>query len=102
MNRKIRMLQKMYGNETDFHLQNEGTIMLLAPLNSKAESFIDKYIKEPNEEQGGVQEWAGQVVVEPRYVGPLVDGILSQGFTIAEGTNIIGVSAYPEQNRVAS
>lgn len=64
-------------NDFDFAFSNHGSICVLMPLTRAARAWLECNVI--NEE---TQIWAGGVVVEPRYVGALVQGIYQDGFTI--------------------
>lgn len=60
----------------DFEIQDHGSIMLLAPISTQAVAWIDDNL--PPERM----EWAGAVAIEPRYLEPIVQGILDAGLTV--------------------
>ena len=62
----------------DFELQNQGSICLLVPETDEAEAWVDDNIGRDN----GYQPWYPSVVIEPRYVGDIVEGLMSDGLTI--------------------
>jgi hypothetical protein len=59
----------------DFLVEDHGSILILQPLTAEANEWIEEYLDNP-------ETWAGGVVVEPRYIDTLVEGILSGGLTI--------------------
>lgn len=65
--------------EHDFALQDEGSIVVLHPENDAARSWIDENLYADGD---GPQWWGGGVVIEPRYVIPVVEGLVKDGFTI--------------------
>ena len=60
---------------SDFTVQNEGSIVLLHPHTVAARSWIDENIGEDN----GYQPYWPSAVIEPRYVGDIVNGITADG-----------------------
>ena len=63
----------------DFHLENHGSLFLLRPLNSVAKDWMDEHLPIDNPE---TQFWGDAIVIEPRYVGPIVDGIIGDGLVL--------------------
>jgi len=61
---------------TDFRFANHGSICILAPLTEEASTWVEEHIPED------AQRWAGGIVVEPRYVADIRDGIDSDGLTV--------------------
>lgn len=61
--------------EIDFTVENHGSILLLRGLTPECEQWIDERV-------GGEdrQEWNGAIVVEPRYIGAIVEGLEAEGF----------------------
>lgn len=57
----------------DFLLQDEGTIAVLFPLTSAAESWISRHLP------ADAIFWTISVVIEHRFVVPIVAGILDDG-----------------------
>lgn len=63
-------------SEFDFVVQNEGTIFLLTPLSSAANEWVSEHLPED-------AMWFGSsVVVEHRYIAPIVAGIQSDGLEV--------------------
>ena len=52
------------------------TIALIRPVTPEAQAWWDDNVSDE------AQMWAGAYVVEPRYVEPIVEGILQEGMTI--------------------
>jgi len=65
-------------NFPDFTVQNEGSIFLLHPRTDAARSWIEEHIGEAN----GSQPYWPNVVIEPRYVGDIVNGITADGLVV--------------------
>ncbi len=64
---------KTTSTRVDFLVSYDGSIALLRPLTAAAKNWLYHYI--PDEHQ----EWAGAVIVEPRYLGAILDGIAAHG-----------------------
>lgn len=60
----------------DVSIQNEGSIVLLRPLSDIATSWFKAYVPEDS------MWFGGALVVEPRYVQGLLDGMLADGLQI--------------------
>jgi hypothetical protein len=63
----------------DFALANHGSLFLLRPLNSSAKNWMNDHLPVDSEE---AQFWGDDIVIEPRYVGPIVDGIVADGLVL--------------------
>ena len=63
----------------DFALENHGSILLLRPLTTLAREWMNEHLPVENPE---TQFFAGAIVVEPRYIGPIVEGIVSDGLVL--------------------
>ena len=72
--------------ETDFEIRNEGSIFLLFPQNDAAREWIDVNIYGTDADTGipenEAQWFGGGIVVEPRYVPDLIEGIQADGLEI--------------------
>jgi hypothetical protein len=62
---------------TDFTLANHGSICILTPLTDEAVEWCRTHL--PTE----VMTWGYGRVVEPRYVGDIVQGLSADGLSIA-------------------
>lgn len=62
---------------TDFTLRFEGSIYILHPHTPAAAEWIDEYIPDD------ALAWGKGIVVEPRYIEPIVQGILADGLEVA-------------------
>jgi len=60
----------------DFTFTNHGSITTLRPNTPAASAWVDENIP------ADAMQWAGAVVIEPRYADPILDGIASDGLTI--------------------
>ena len=63
----------------DFQLENHGSLFLLRPLNDAAKNWMDEHLPVANPE---TQFWGDSIIIEPRYVAPIVDGILADGLAL--------------------
>jgi hypothetical protein len=59
----------------DFTLRDEGSILLLTPRTEPARNWIDEHIGPTN----GYQPYYPTIVIEPRYLQPVLDGIAEAG-----------------------
>ena len=62
----------------DFVTQDHGSIVLLKPLSEAGKIWIDEHIGQGDE----VQYWGDSVVVEPRYIRDIIDGIEADGYKV--------------------
>jgi hypothetical protein len=60
---------------SDFKLENHGSIFLLRPLSRAAHCWVEEFIGEGN----GFQPYFPTVVIEHSYVCDIIDGIREQG-----------------------
>lgn len=58
-----------------FRVEDHGSIVLLRPLTADVEEWIEEHV-------GGedTQYWGSAVVVEPRYIEPIVQALVAEGF----------------------
>ena len=61
--------------EPDFIVENHGSIFLLQPLTSAANSWISEHLPEDR------MTFGGAVVVEHRYIWAILEGIQFDGLT---------------------
>jgi hypothetical protein len=61
---------------TDFAVENHGTIILLQPLTRAATEWI------ANNLPADRLHYAGAVVIEPRYLAAIVEGIRADGLEV--------------------
>ena len=64
--------------ETDFSVENHGSIFLLRPLSTMARNWVEEHIRENN----GFQPYYPTVVVEHRYIHEIVAGIRADGLSL--------------------
>lgn len=62
----------------DFIIRDEGSILLLTPRTEPARTWIDQHIGPDN----GFQPFYPTVVIEPRYFGPILEGIRESGLEV--------------------
>jgi hypothetical protein len=66
------------GSGADAEISNHGSIVILTPLTEPARAWISENLP------GDVMRWAGGIVIEPRYIGPIVDGMIADGLEVSE------------------
>lgn len=64
--------------ESDFCLEDHGSILLLRPLSDAAEQWVNENIGESN----GFQPYWPTVVIEPRYVADILEGVRLDGLEV--------------------
>lgn len=64
------------GVGSDFSVQNGGSVCILRAHSDECQNWIDEHVG--NSE---TQRFGGGIVVEPRYIGPLIEALESEGFT---------------------
>lgn len=62
---------------TDFLFANHGSICILTPVSEQAKEWADEHLSQD------AQWWCGGVVIEPRYVQPILDGIMEDGMDVS-------------------
>ena len=70
---------KSSSTEFDFKLENHGSLFLLCPLSTLAREWMNEHLPVGNPE---TQFFAGAIVVEPCYIGPIVEGIVGDGLVV--------------------
>jgi hypothetical protein len=65
--------------QPDFVVENHGSVFLLKPLTPSATSWIEEHIGQDN----GFQPCFPTVVVEPRYIADIVEGIQNDGLAVS-------------------
>ena len=63
----------------DFRFEDHGSVALIVPLNDDARAELA--IIEPED----AQHWGDALVVEPRYVGGIVEVLDGDGFSVEDG-----------------
>jgi hypothetical protein len=62
---------------TDFTLYNHGSICVLTPKTKAARGWVLMHVDDE------AQTWGSGLVIEPRYVGPILDGLTNDGLTVS-------------------
>ena len=60
----------------DLLVHGEGSIYLLRPTSRRGRRWIDEHVSDDH------QEWAGAIVVEPRFIGDIVRGATADGLRV--------------------
>jgi len=63
----------------DFKLENHGSLFLLQPLSSAAKKWMSQNLPVDSPK---TQFWNEAIVIEPRYVSSIVDGIVGDGLVL--------------------
>jgi hypothetical protein len=63
--------------DADFRVSNHGSIALLIPRSEAARIWVDEHLPADR------MTWGEGVVVEPRYLQNIVDGVEADGYTVA-------------------
>jgi hypothetical protein len=62
-----------------FELENHGSLFLLRPLTSAATEWMQENLPMDSPE---TQFWGEAIVIEPRYLEPIIEGILADGLVL--------------------
>jgi hypothetical protein len=62
--------------QIDFEVSGGGSVYLLHPLTRAARDWVDEHLPED------ATWWCGAVVVEHRYIGPIVGGAIAAGMVV--------------------
>lgn len=65
--------------KADISVQNHGSIVLLVPGSPAGQSWLEDHIGADN----GYQPYWPTVVVEPRYVGNIIEGARAEGLAVS-------------------
>lgn len=65
--------------QPDFVLENHGSLFLLRSLTALAHEWMNEHLPVDHPE---TQFFAGAIVIEPRYIGPIVEGIVGDGLVL--------------------
>jgi len=57
-----------------FDIENHGTIVLVRPLTPDVKTWLEENVEE------AAMWYGGALVVEPRYVEALIEGLIEEGF----------------------
>lgn len=63
----------------DFTLHDEGSLFLLHPHTATAKEWMKEHLPMDNPE---TQFWGDAIVIEPRYLAPIIEGIRSDGLAV--------------------
>jgi hypothetical protein len=66
-------------NAPHFEIENCGSLCLLRLLNPVATNWMHEHLPMESDE---TQFWGSAIVIEPRYLAPIVDGILADGLVL--------------------
>ena len=74
-------VRRLHPSETelDFKLENHGSLFLLQPLSSTAKEWMNQNLPVDSPE---TQFWNEAIVIEPRYISSIVDGIVGDGLVL--------------------
>ncbi len=62
----------------DFSIQHHGSIVILTPTSKAGKAWVAEHIPED------AQTWGKcSIVVEPRYIDPIIDGICADGLSLS-------------------
>lgn len=64
----------------DFLFQNHASICLLQPLTEAGKAWFNEHLPVDDPE---TQFWGGSIVIEPRYVQPILDDIQNDGLRVS-------------------
>jgi hypothetical protein len=96
-------LQKIAGssavNNPDFKLENHGSLFLLRPLNSAAKGWMNEHLPMDNPE---TQFWGDAIVIDSRYVAPIVTELFATGWSSDEQTHSNEGNTAPDHGGVVS
>ena len=59
-----------------FHVEDLGTLILIRPLTDRVEEWLREHVSED------AQYFGNALVVEPRYLASLVEGMFEEGFAV--------------------
>jgi hypothetical protein len=60
----------------DFELSGGGTVYLLRPISRAAHRWVEEHLA------ADATWWCGAVVVEHRYIGPIIGGAIGDGLVV--------------------
>ena len=61
-----------------FRIEDHGSLVLVRPLTLDVQAWLEENVADEGEDMA--QWFGGALVVEPRYVLPLVEGLIEEGF----------------------
>jgi predicted thioesterase len=62
--------------KADLAVQNEGTLFLLRGISDAGREWVEKHLPDD------VQTWGDAVIVEHRYIEPIVTGAIADGLQV--------------------
>jgi len=71
---RIRAAREARETEVDFRVENHGSIVLLRPLTSLAEAWVEDHVGYETMVQDAI-------VVEHRYIVPIIEGFEAEGLS---------------------
>lgn len=60
----------------DIFIKNHGSILIFVPATEAGMEWMDEHLP------ADAMRWAGGIVVEPRYAGPIIDGAQADGLEV--------------------
>lgn len=60
----------------DFSFANHGSITILTPVSKRARVWVAEHLPD------SAMSWGEGTVIEPRYAGPILDGIAADGLIV--------------------
>ena len=68
---------------TDFQILDAGSVKILTPLTEAADAWVEEHVGITDE----TQFWGKKgIVIEPRYIQPIIDGLLEDGLELEIGS----------------
>jgi hypothetical protein len=64
------------GVGSDFTVQDGGSVHILRAHSDECQNWIDEHVGDSE-----TQRFGGGIIVESRYLGPLIEALQSEGFT---------------------
>jgi hypothetical protein len=77
--RPLKTTNSPAANVPDFEVSNCGSLFLLHPLNPTAKAWMQEHLPVDSPE---TQFWGEAIVIEPRYLEPIIEGILADGLVL--------------------
>jgi hypothetical protein len=74
----VRRLPDPELTQLDFVVRDVGSLVILDPLNDAATSWAEGRLEE------SVMRWGSGFVIEPRYLPPIIQALLVEGFGLEE------------------
>jgi hypothetical protein len=77
--RPLKTANSPAANNPQFELPNHGSLFLLRPLDSIAKAWMNEHLPVDSPE---TQFWGEAIVIEPKYLEPIIEGILADGLVL--------------------